>query len=105
MVAGEKIAGLQLRKRELLLESERCRLELQGEWAAFHPLGARVERAKSLVQSSAPLWIMLTPVAGYLAMRKWRQLWKVSMKLGLGWRVARFGWSLYQNWAAMRGRM
>jgi hypothetical protein len=105
MVAGQKIASLQLRKRELLLESERHRLAFQGEWAGFQPVGASIDRARSVLQSTAPLWILVTPLLGYLAMRQWRQVWKVTMKLGLGWKVLRFGWSLYQNWAALRGRM
>ena len=94
MFAGRELAQLQLRKAELLDESDSLREQLTEDWARIRPTVTWVEGGVSLVRRSKPVLLAAAPLLGFWLARngKPRRGW---------WRTLRAGWRVWRTVAAV----
>ena len=89
MFAGRELAQLQLRKADLLAESDSLREQLIDDWARIRPTVSWVDGGVSLVRRSKPILLAAAPLLGFWLARngKPRRGWRRTLRVG--WRVWR----------------
>ena len=94
MFANRELAHLQLRKSELLAESDSLREQLIDDWARIQPAVSWVEGGVSLFRRSKPILLAAAPLLGFWLARngKSRRGW---------WRTLRVGWRVWRAAAAV----
>ncbi len=99
MFIGPQVRELQLRRQELLAESQINRHTLILEWQHLKTSLAWARTSFEVVKSLQPLWVLLAPVAGLVAARKWRSVqgwwhrgtlvWRIASRFLAAWRLLR----------------
>ncbi len=93
MFGTRELARLNLRKVELVAQSDATRRELVENWARVQPVVSWVESGTGLIRQIKPVCLIAAPLLGIWAGRKG------SSRSGL-WSKVRMGWRLWQAVAA-----
>lgn len=99
MFANRELTQLNLRKAELLAESDALRGKLLQDWASVQPAISWLDRGIGVVRRSKPLLLAAAPLLGFWLTYKrgsGRGWWR---KLLVGWRLWRSAAAVWKNFA------
>src|SRR5262245_13138871 len=104
MLAGQELARLQSRKRELLAEGDRRRRAFQAAYGEVQGLLNRVDSMKRFFQRVTPLLVVSGALAGFLAVRRRENTGTLWSRLQGGWKLGRMAYGLWRGLSNARQR-